>query len=224
MAGNSQARNAELVRALLDGVGRHLKDGKSALARGFVESCYDGVAYEDMLEMSPADLEGSALGLFEFAYRRRRGQSKVRVYNPTARRHGWHATHTVVELVNPDRPFLVDSIIAALNRLDLTVHLLIHPVIRVRRDSGGHLIAVGEAEGRRESVVQVQVSQQLSRGRLKEIEAELRTAPPAPQPPLQSVSSPDGHLHTCCATTTKALVVSTASFLAACTIPSVSPA
>ncbi|MFQ5955788.1 MAG: NAD-glutamate dehydrogenase, partial [Kiloniellales bacterium] len=175
MAGKSQARKAELVQKLLDGVDRRLEGDKRALARRFVERYYEGVAHEDMLEMTPADLEGSALGVFAFADRRRPGQPKVRVYNPAFEEHGWHSTHTIVELINRDRPFLVDSVIAALNRQDLTVHLLIHPVIRVRRDRSGHLIAVGEAEGKRESVVHVQVSQQLSRERLEEIEAELRT-------------------------------------------------
>ncbi|GAL03557.1 NAD-specific glutamate dehydrogenase large form [Photobacterium aphoticum] len=40
----------------------------------------------------------------------------VRVYNPTLSRYGWQSTHTVVEIVTPDRPFLVDSV-----RLALTV-------------------------------------------------------------------------------------------------------
>jgi len=40
----------------------------------------------------------------------------VRAYNPTREQHGWQSTHTVVEIVNDDMPFLVDSVAMELNR------------------------------------------------------------------------------------------------------------
>ena len=47
--------------------------------------------------------------------------------------------HTIVEVVTDDMPFLVDSVTAELNRRDLTVHLVVHPILRVRRDPSGRL-------------------------------------------------------------------------------------
>ena len=48
--------------------------------------------------------------------RRRRGRALVRVFNPTLREHGYTSPHTVIEMVNDDMPFLVDSIGLALSR------------------------------------------------------------------------------------------------------------
>ena len=41
-------------------------------------------------------------------------------------------------------PFLVDSVTAELNRRDLIVDLIVHPVLRVRRDEHGQLLALLE--------------------------------------------------------------------------------
>ena len=72
------------------------------------------------------------------AYQSRRHQpAKIRVFNPTPSEHGWRSTHTVVEIANDDMPFLVDSVTAELNRQELTVHLVIHPVLQLRRDAAG---------------------------------------------------------------------------------------
>jgi glutamate dehydrogenase len=39
----------------------------------------------------------------------------VRVYNPDYERHGWQSTHTAVEVLHHDLPFLVDSVRTELN-------------------------------------------------------------------------------------------------------------
>ena len=48
--------------------------------------------------------------------RRRRRTALVRVFNPTLREHGYTSPHTIIEMVNDDMPFLVDSISLALTR------------------------------------------------------------------------------------------------------------
>jgi glutamate dehydrogenase len=34
----------------------------------------------------------------------------VRAFNPSPEEHGFQSTHTIVEIVNDDLPFLVDSV------------------------------------------------------------------------------------------------------------------
>ena len=86
------------------------------------------------------DLYGLAVGELGFARRRRPGETKIRAYNPVFETHGWTSTHTAVEIVTDDRPFLIDSITMELNRLGYGVHLIIHPVMHVRRDADGNLL------------------------------------------------------------------------------------
>ena len=60
------------------------------------------------------------------------GAPKLRVYNPRLDEHGWQSTHTVIEIVNDDMPFLVDSVTMEVNRQGLTLHLIVHPVLTVQ--------------------------------------------------------------------------------------------
>ena len=56
-----------------------------------------------------------------------RGTPKLRVYNPRAEEHGWSSPHTVIEIVNDDMPFLVDSVTMEVNRQGYTLHLFVPP-------------------------------------------------------------------------------------------------
>ena len=71
---------------------------------------------------------------------------RVRAFNPTLEEHGWQSTHTIVEIVNDDMPFLVDSVAMEANRHGLTLHLIIHPILPVERDARRH---AGGARDRR---------------------------------------------------------------------------
>jgi glutamate dehydrogenase len=51
-------------------------------------------------------------------------KSIVRVYNPELNTHGWQSNHTVVEVHVLAKPFLVDSIRLAIQRLNLNIHLI----------------------------------------------------------------------------------------------------
>jgi glutamate dehydrogenase len=174
MAGKADAQKAELIESLVAAVGKRLGGTKGAQASAFVRHYLGGVGHEDVGEVRLEDLEGAAIGMFSFARKRQPAETKIRVFNPTYEEHGWESTHTIVEIVNRDMPFLVDSTVAALNRAELTVHLLIHPVVRIGRDAGGRLVSLDGAEDAAESVIHVEVSQQPSGKRLQEIEAEVR--------------------------------------------------
>jgi len=74
----------------------------------------------------------------------RRGGAVVRVFNPTEAEDGYGATHTVIQMVGEDMPFLVDTIGLALTGRSLALHFLAHPVLEVVRDRGGRLQSVTE--------------------------------------------------------------------------------
>ncbi len=125
-----------------------LSGGKAETAARFVRHYYENVAPEDIVGADPEDLFGAALSLWQFGAQRRPGETKIRIFNPRAGKQGWQSAHTVVEIVNDDMPFLVDSATLALNRGDLTVHLVVHPQFAVTRDDEGNAVALrprGEA-------------------------------------------------------------------------------
>ncbi|MBX3023854.1 NAD-glutamate dehydrogenase [bacterium] len=63
----------------------------------------------------------------------------LRIFTPERGRDGWSSSLTVVETVLEDRPFIVDTVRAFLQREGGMVRLLLHPILGVERDAAGHL-------------------------------------------------------------------------------------
>src|SRR4029079_2853081 len=132
----------ELTEAVCSRVREQLGGADAELAEAFARQFYRWVAPEDVADRDPLDLYSSALRPFNFVRERPPGEPKVRVYNPRFEEHGWQSTHTVVEIVTDDMPFLIDSISMELNRRGCGVHLIIPPVLAVRRDAQGRLLEI----------------------------------------------------------------------------------
>ena len=73
----------------------------------------------------------------ELAEQRLPGQLKLRITDPAA-----DLPHTVIEIVTDDMPFLVGSVTALLTGRHLDIHLLVHPLVVVRREPMGKLVEV----------------------------------------------------------------------------------
>ena len=136
-ASTEQHRMAAVVAA----AARLPKSRRAPDYKRFLETYYGSVDPEDMAARAPAELAGAALAHLKFAHTRR-GRALVRVFNPTLREDGYTSPHTVIEVVNDDMPFLVDSIGLALTRASLTMHFLAHPIFAVSRDTAGALRSI----------------------------------------------------------------------------------
>src|SRR4051812_26911715 len=142
----------------------------------FVREYYGQVDIDDLADRQVADLYGAALSHFNYARKREPGHARARVFNPTIEEQGWQSTHTIVEIVNDDMPFLVDSVSMEANRHGLTLHLIIHPIIAVARAADGTLTAVGVAAGegvRRESFIHVEVDRFTGQAALEELARDI---------------------------------------------------
>ena len=151
------------------------------LVLAFVTGYFAGVSPDDLAERKEDDLYGAAAAHLNLARRRTPGTPKVRVYNPRIEQHGWQSTHTIVEIVTDDMPFLVDSVRMVVNRRGYTSHLVVHPVLRFRRGEDGRieaLLPVDDAsEGSIvEAVIHLEADRQTEPEVLDAIEAEVRSA------------------------------------------------
>ena len=146
-------------------------------AETFVRQYYDQVDPGDMAERSISNLCGAALAHLNFIKEFKSGTPKLRVYNPQGEEDGWDSTHTAIEIVNDNMPFLVDSVTMEVNRQGLTLHLIIYPVIKTKRDANGGLREIlpreGGKSGASESVMHVEVDRQTDPEKLVELEAGL---------------------------------------------------
>ncbi len=154
-----------------------LADAEAQAAACFIRQYYEWVPPADLVVHRRDTLFGAALAHLRFGMQRQPGEAKVRAYNPDLEEHGWTSEHTVLEIVNDDMPFLVDSVSAELNRRDFAVHLIIHPVLEVRRDGGNSLVKIlkpdeAAEDGLGESFMHIEISRQPD-ARLDEIAADV---------------------------------------------------
>ncbi|MBC8240628.1 MAG: NAD-glutamate dehydrogenase, partial [Alphaproteobacteria bacterium] len=173
--GVKDSRLEEVSRML----GKHFKSSEAAEIKAFVEQFYARISHEDINDTSPENLYGAALSLWKFAAQRAVGETKLRVYNPATEEHGWKSSHTIVEIITDDSPFIVDSITGNLNHWDCQVHLAIHPVVRLRRDGEGRRVELlpplaNGKTGLSEAVMHIQIAEQSDRGVLEKIAEGLR--------------------------------------------------
>jgi glutamate dehydrogenase len=171
-------RKRELLDKVYALIKERMKGDKADRALLFTEHYYRHTPPEDIAEREPEDLYGAALSMWNFGQERPPGEPKVRVYNPRFEEHGWHSTHTVIELVNDNMPFLVDSVTMELARQGVSVHLVEHPIYGVERTAKG---AAKDFPSRgadpsklpRESFMHVEIDEQSAPAVLRNIEKGL---------------------------------------------------
>lgn len=147
----------------------------------FLQRYYLHTAAEDLTDRDPVDIFGAAFSHYRLAENRPQGTANVRVHTPTVDENGWTCSHSVVEVVTDDMPFLVDSVTNELSRQGRGIHLVIHPQVVVRRDLTGKLIEVlptrptGDLphDAAVESWIHVEVDRETDRADLKQMTADL---------------------------------------------------
>ncbi len=113
-------------------------------------------------------LEAAAAFVSEAATRRSTGESAILIDSSSDELRGeGGARRQRLAIINADMPFLVDSIGNCLSDAGLVIHLLVHPVVQVRRDGDGRLLAVGDDEdgAQRESFIYIETDRIDARGR-----------------------------------------------------------
>ena len=152
---HTETQKTDLIEAVVNVAQKRLaadEDQARAVA-DFVRHYFAYVPPQDICGVKADTLFGAAFAHWRLAGRRPTGSPIVRVYNPRLDEHGWRSDHTVVEVVNDDMPFLVDSVTAALNQRGMTVHVVIHPIFGVMRDDDGNLKTAGSADRSSEAAI-----------------------------------------------------------------------
>ncbi|MFO1038643.1 MAG: NAD-glutamate dehydrogenase [Geminicoccaceae bacterium] len=178
MAVRADERKAEIIDGLANKVATRVRDIAPDMGERFVRLFLRDVSPSDLVERDPGDLYGAALAVLRLAEVREPGEVNLRVYNPRLDQHGWQSTHTVVEIVNDDMPFLVDSVSMELQRHGLGIHLIVHPVLAIERDEGGRLTDVATPvdlpDVRRESLMHIEVDRISDTDLMAALETDLR--------------------------------------------------
>lgn len=136
-------QGAKVIFKLLALIRKKLPQAETKIVTKFVRYYYAAIAEEELQERDAEALYDMLLSHWAFIKTRQADQVKMRVYNPATERHGWDSHHTVIEISQHDSPFLVDSVLAELNRLGLNIHFIVHVGnMLIKRNGHGTIVDV----------------------------------------------------------------------------------
>jgi glutamate dehydrogenase len=153
-SGSKQEASAQTVIAQASAalVKRH-----SDIPPTFVSQLYGRAVPEDVARYSAADLTDLAERAYDFLRDREPGKPKIRCETVRLQGAGEPISVSLVEIVNDDMPFLLDSVMGEIAERKLGLRLVAHPLFSVRR-SGRSMTALepaGVSDVPRESFIQL---------------------------------------------------------------------
>src|SRR5256885_9877667 len=158
--GRDEERGA---RRLIEQAGTILKGLRGDMPESFAPLMFAGVSPEDLVRYEPRELADLAEAAWLFLAQRKPGAPKIRFESrpgPTGAER--IKSVSIIEMINSDMPFLLDSVMAELTEQGVDVRLVLHPIFTVERDHTGALIGFrgdGSAVGAalRESFIHIHV-------------------------------------------------------------------
>ncbi len=150
-----QKHHAALLKQLLAALPKSV----SGMERRFIEQFFSRVLVADLEKMDATRAAAMVQSMFGFFSTRNPSGPSLRIFTPNTDEHGYHSKSLVIEFINDDMPFLVDSLTMELGRQGLTIRETYHPIFMVSRNEKGELISLGEPKDTRaESFIHFEVS------------------------------------------------------------------
>ncbi|MFT6412366.1 MAG: glutamate dehydrogenase, partial [Glaciecola sp.] len=165
----------ERVFSLID---EKVVNGDAALIQQFARLLYKNMSFEDINGRSDSDLYGATLSLWQLTQTFTVDSPCIKVFNPEISKHGWQSSHTIIEIIIKDLPFLVDSVRMAINRFGFAAHLLLHSPMHVNRSKENKVMGFVDSKSRSnknssETVIFVEIDRQAKRSDIDKLRNEL---------------------------------------------------
>jgi glutamate dehydrogenase len=162
-------------KRLIEQMGTILTGLRDDMPAGFAAALFGRAASEDLIAYEARELAALAEDAWAFLSERKAGAPKIRFDSRAGPMGAEHVKSvSILEIVNDDMPFLLDSVLGELNERGLEIRLVVHPVFAVERDATGVLYAFrgesGPGEGgTRESFIHIHVERVEDEGRRSDI-------------------------------------------------------
>lgn len=108
----------------------------------FTAAFYKFASTEDLVRFDKKSMAVVAKETYKFLKKRQKNKPKIRIFNPSVKTDGWESEYTIVEIINDDKPFLIDSVTEEINRHEYKIHQLLFPVINVERNKKQELVTI----------------------------------------------------------------------------------
>ena len=173
----AQPPDATLVAEVIGLIERTEPPAHRDMLRTFATLYLKRLPDSDAPDLDPGELLAEIEDLLAFVSASPPPDPHVRVVVPDADEVGYSTIGSVIQVIAPDGPFLVDSVTAAVTKAGAGIVRHLHPVIGTERSHDGTLVAVSTARmsAHRESVQHFEVDRRLDAAAAKALEESIRS-------------------------------------------------
>ncbi|PAU81374.1 NAD-glutamate dehydrogenase [Halovibrio salipaludis] len=111
----------------------------------FAQRYFEHMPFAELVQQRFLDAYGAVLSAWEFVQQGPGQESRVWVFNPDLEKDGWESSHTVMFVLHPNIPFLIDSMRMEVNARELNIHTIHYTILNPERDGKGDLVRLNEA-------------------------------------------------------------------------------
>ncbi|NVD34419.1 NAD-glutamate dehydrogenase [Marinobacter lutaoensis] len=133
------ASKEQFFQQLADAFAEKIAKTEAKKISEFAKQHYAHIPLEELVSRRFSDTYGAILAAWQFLQKRTADETPVSVFNPDLESDGWQSTHTVIFILHPNMPFLIDSLRIAINQREIGTHSIQHSILRVERDPNGKL-------------------------------------------------------------------------------------
>jgi glutamate dehydrogenase len=142
----------------LEQIMTRLAGGGDTLRAIFANALFQAVDMSEFDAYSVEELAGLASKAFDNMLQRQPGQPQINIGEHSTA----NASFLIIDAVNDDMPFLLDSMLGELRAFGLNAELVAHPIFLVKRDASGGLLSIEDAGssshgGKRESFIHLHI-------------------------------------------------------------------
>ncbi|MCU7554164.1 NAD-glutamate dehydrogenase [Alteromonas sp. ASW11-19] len=171
-------RHSVLLENVYSLIDKKVDANKKSLVQQFGRLLYKNISSDDLEHRNDSDMYGATLSLWNALDKFDSKTPYIRVFNPEIAKHGWHSSHTIVEIIVNDMPFLVDSVRMALNRMGITAHLFLHSPIWLKRDDNNKISdfvepGTTDKDAVKQTVLFIEIDHQSTKKELDSLKREL---------------------------------------------------
>ncbi len=142
----------------------------------FLRKFYCENVDRDLMQYSVEELSDCALSSFRLFEFRKNDEIKIQILNPNQSHKNPDDIYTLVNIINEDKPFLVDSVASHLDKIGVKIRNIMHPVYSVLRDDLGKLDKISIEKftnSTQESVIQLHIDRITSDSEIKIVEEKI---------------------------------------------------
>ena len=154
-----------------------LTNTNKKLASQLLDVFIEKIPADDLSRVSPENLAYTVDCHIELSQVRPSNDIGINIYTPNIKKHGWDDKRTIIDIVNDDMAFLVDSVVAEVIRQNYEITVFIHPITHVSMDTKKKPKSFSVAptdKTHAQSHIHIELSKTISKEQCEELEMGLR--------------------------------------------------